>query len=72
MSVEQKSVDAIRILSTEAIQRAKSGHPGICRLQIALPQRGKTLQSKNKNRKGYAKEIFYQTKCFMDGWLCSW
>ena len=30
MSVEQKSVDAIRILSTEAIQRAKSGHPGIC------------------------------------------
>ena len=30
MSVEQKSVDAIRILSAEAIERAKSGHPGIC------------------------------------------
>lgn len=30
MSVEQKSVDTIRILSAEAIQRAKSGHPGIC------------------------------------------
>lgn len=30
MSVEQKSVDTIRILSAEAIERAKSGHPGIC------------------------------------------
>ncbi|MCD7729237.1 MAG: transketolase [Clostridia bacterium] len=30
MSVQQKSVDTIRILSTEAIQKAKSGHPGIC------------------------------------------
>ena len=29
-SVDQKSVDTIRILSAEAIQRAKSGHPGIC------------------------------------------
>jgi len=30
MSVANKSVDTIRILSAEAIQRAKSGHPGIC------------------------------------------
>ncbi|HIU79932.1 MAG TPA: transketolase [Candidatus Coproplasma excrementipullorum] len=30
MTVEQKSVDTIRILSAEAIQRANSGHPGIC------------------------------------------
>ena len=30
MSVQQKSVDAIRILSAEAIEKAKSGHPGIC------------------------------------------
>ncbi|MDE7454062.1 MAG: transketolase, partial [Clostridia bacterium] len=30
MSVAKKSVDTIRILSSEAIQRAKSGHPGIC------------------------------------------
>ncbi len=30
MTVEQKSVDTIRVLSAEAIERAKSGHPGIC------------------------------------------
>lgn len=30
MSVEKKSVDTIRILSAEAIQKANSGHPGIC------------------------------------------
>ncbi|MDE7305853.1 MAG: transketolase, partial [Clostridia bacterium] len=30
MSVANKSVDTIRILSAEAIQRANSGHPGIC------------------------------------------
>ena len=30
MSVETKSVNAIRILSAEAIQKANSGHPGIC------------------------------------------
>ncbi len=30
MSVQQKSVDTIRVLSAEAIERAKSGHPGIC------------------------------------------
>lgn len=30
MSVKTKSVDTIRIISTEAIQRANSGHPGIC------------------------------------------
>lgn len=30
MSVSQKSVNALRILSAEAIQRANSGHPGIC------------------------------------------
>ncbi len=29
-SVDKKSVDTIRILSAEAIQRANSGHPGIC------------------------------------------
>lgn len=30
MSVQTKSVNAIRILSAEAIQKANSGHPGIC------------------------------------------
>lgn len=30
MSVTTKSIDAIRILSAEAIQKANSGHPGIC------------------------------------------
>ncbi|MDE7439151.1 MAG: transketolase, partial [Clostridia bacterium] len=30
MNLAKKSVDAIRILSAEAIQRANSGHPGIC------------------------------------------
>lgn len=30
MSVRQKSVDTIRIISAEAIEKAKSGHPGIC------------------------------------------
>ena len=30
MSVKTKSVDTIRILSAEAIQKANSGHPGIC------------------------------------------
>ncbi len=30
MSVAKKSVNAVRILSAEAIQRANSGHPGIC------------------------------------------
>ena len=30
MSVAKKSVDTIRILSAEAIQKANSGHPGIC------------------------------------------
>lgn len=29
-SVANKSVDTIRIISAEAIQKAKSGHPGIC------------------------------------------
>lgn len=30
MDLAKKSVDAIRILSAEAIQQANSGHPGIC------------------------------------------
>ena len=30
MTIHEKSVDAIRILSAEMISRAKSGHPGIC------------------------------------------
>ena len=30
MDLAKKSVDAIRVLSAEAIQRANSGHPGIC------------------------------------------
>ncbi|MBO5328472.1 MAG: transketolase [Clostridia bacterium] len=30
MTVKQKSVNAIRIISSEAIDKAKSGHPGIC------------------------------------------
>ena len=30
MTIYEKSVDAIRILSAEMISRAKSGHPGIC------------------------------------------
>lgn len=30
MSIESKSVDTIRILSAEAVQRANSGHPGMC------------------------------------------
>ena len=30
MSINAKCVNTIRVLSAEAIQRAKSGHPGIC------------------------------------------
>ena len=30
MSVKSKCVDTLRILSAEGIQKAKSGHPGIC------------------------------------------
>ena len=30
MSLKSKCVDTVRILSAEAIQKAKSGHPGIC------------------------------------------
>ena len=30
MSLTTKCVDTIRILSAEAIQRANSGHPGMC------------------------------------------
>lgn len=30
MSIQQKSVDTIRVISAEAIEKAKSGHPGIC------------------------------------------
>ena len=30
MSIKSKCVDTVRILSAEAIQKAKSGHPGIC------------------------------------------
>ena len=30
MSVQQKSIDTIRVLSAEAIEKAKSGHPGMC------------------------------------------
>ena len=30
MDLSKKSVDAIRVLSAEAVQRANSGHPGIC------------------------------------------
>lgn len=30
MSLSKKCVDTVRILSAEAIERAKSGHPGIC------------------------------------------
>lgn len=30
MSIQNKCVDTVRILSAEAIERAKSGHPGIC------------------------------------------
>ncbi|MDE6586537.1 MAG: transketolase [Clostridia bacterium] len=30
MSIKSKCVDAVRVLSAEAIQKAKSGHPGIC------------------------------------------
>ncbi len=30
MSINTKCVDTVRVLSAEAIQRAKSGHPGIC------------------------------------------
>lgn len=30
MSIATKSVDTVRIISAEAIQRANSGHPGIC------------------------------------------
>lgn len=27
--IEQKTVDAIRVLSAEAVQKANSGHPGL-------------------------------------------
>ena len=30
MSVQQKSIDTIRILSAEAVEKAQSGHPGMC------------------------------------------
>ncbi|MCD8205241.1 MAG: transketolase [Clostridia bacterium] len=30
MSVESKCVDTIRVLSAEAVEKAKSGHPGMC------------------------------------------
>ncbi len=30
MSLKQKSIDTVRVLCAEAIQKAKSGHPGIC------------------------------------------
>ena len=30
MNLAKKSIDAIRVLSAEAIEKAKSGHPGIC------------------------------------------
>ena len=30
MTIQEKTVDSIRILSAEMITRAKSGHPGIC------------------------------------------
>lgn len=30
MSIDQKTIHAIRVLSAEAIDKAKSGHPGIC------------------------------------------
>ena len=30
MSISKKCVDAVRILSAEAVERAKSGHPGMC------------------------------------------
>lgn len=30
MSLAKKSIDTIRVLSAEAIEKAKSGHPGIC------------------------------------------
>ena len=29
-NINQKCIDAVRILSAEAITRANSGHPGIC------------------------------------------
>ena len=32
MDLAKKSVDAIRIISAEAINRANSGHPGICKI----------------------------------------
>ena len=30
MSIKSKCVDTLRVLSAEAVQKAKSGHPGIC------------------------------------------
>ena len=30
MSIKSKCVDTLRVISAEAIQKAKSGHPGIC------------------------------------------
>ena len=33
MNLRQKTVDAVRILSAEAIQRANSGHPGLPRFR---------------------------------------
>lgn len=46
MSVQQKSVDTIRILSAEAIEKAKSGHPGIC---IGAAPIGYELYAKHLN-----------------------
>ncbi len=53
MSITSKCVDTVRILSAEAIEKAKSGHPGIClgAAPIAFTVYSDFLNFSNKNPK---------------------
>ena len=40
MDVQKTTINAIRILSAEAIEKAKSGHPGLCAFTRRFPLSG--------------------------------